>query len=87
MTKKTSYRLRDTDVKNALKVINKSSTSGEMFEALRTLLGHAEEIPAPISEVQVTNSVMESILVDDVKRCYAGFLRSVIKGTVLAARS
>lgn len=42
MAKTTLYTLRDADVKEVRRVINRSSTNGEMFEAIANLLSNAE---------------------------------------------
>ena len=42
--KNPTYVLRDRDVKKALKALRTPSNAGQLYEALRDLLGHAEEV-------------------------------------------
>lgn len=41
------YRLRREDVRKAMRALNRPSDAGYLFEALRDLLGHAEQIECP----------------------------------------
>lgn len=38
------YDLKDSDVKNAVRVLNRPSTAGELYAALRDLIGNAEKV-------------------------------------------
>ena len=38
------YDLKDSDVKNAVRILNRWSTVGELYAALRDLIGNAEKV-------------------------------------------